>query len=112
MKNEKILNADEAREIAFKKQDEDYLENLENLKNILNEEISIHSKLGDTYFILEKSYDIITKSYKKNKYHFSCCERGDLYIDKETLKELKNELEPRGFKVKKGIFKIKVSWYK
>lgn len=112
MEDKEILNAGEAREIAFKKQDENYLENLENLKEIFNEEISIHSKLGDTYFILEKSYDNITKSYKKNKYHFPCCRRGELYIDKETLKELKNIFKPRGFKIKKGVFKIKVSWYK
>lgn len=111
MENEKILNADEAREIAFKKQDEDYLKNLENLKNVLNEEISIHSKLGDTYFIICRVYNYIKNSYEKNKYCFPYSKR-ELYIDKYVLKELKNEFKPRGFKIKKGIFKIKVSWWK
>lgn len=111
MGNEKSLNADEAREIAFKKQDEDYLENLENLKDILNKEISIHSKLGNTYFTIYKVYDYINNSYKKNKYCFPYS-KEEFYIDKKVLKELKNELEPRGFKIKKGVFKIKVSWWK
>lgn len=111
MKNEKILNADEAREIAFKKQDEDYLKNLENLKNILNEEISIHSKLGGTYFIIYRVYNYIKNSYEKNRYCF-LYSKEELYIDKNVLKELKNEFKPRGFKIKKGVFKIKVSWWK
>ena len=110
MEDKKILNADEAREIAFKKQDEDYLDNLKKIKSIINEEISIHSKLGDTYFVLTKSYDNLTKSYKKNWYSFPYGIEG-LYIDKTVFDEIKKELKPRGFKVRKGILKIKISWY-
>ena len=111
MEGKEILNADEAREIAFKKQDEDYLENLENLKEIFNEEISIHSKLGDTYFVLTKRYNNVANSFEEDCYCFPGA-REHLYIDKQTFKELKNEFKSRGFKMKKGALKIKVSWWK
>lgn len=96
------MKADELRKIACDKQEEEFWKNYNYCISTLDEWIEYVAKeCGNTGITLSRHYPTYLYTFKDRNF----------FINKETYKELKKYYKERGFKIRKLLNKITISWW-
>ena len=98
------MKASELKEVALEKQEEDFWKNYNYCISTLDELIKYVAKeCGNTGITLSRHRPTMCCIYTFRDRNF--------VINKETYKELKKYYKERGFKIRKFLNKITISWW-